>query len=91
MSPTEALSGADALLRDLTGLSMPFGGKVVVFAGDFRQVLPVMPRAERAEIVAHTLSQHAHWKQGKVKQFHLTGNHRVHGVRTTFVSRGTKE
>ena len=36
MSPTEVLSGADALLRDLTGLSMPFGGKVVVFAGDFR-------------------------------------------------------
>ena len=36
MSPTEALSGADALLRDLTGFSMPFGGKVVVFAGDFR-------------------------------------------------------
>ena len=35
MSPTEVLSGADALLRDLTGLSMPFGGKVVVFPGDF--------------------------------------------------------
>ena len=35
MSPTEVLSGADALLRDLTGFSMPFGGKVVVFPGDF--------------------------------------------------------
>ncbi|XP_058726511.1 uncharacterized protein LOC131597868 [Vicia villosa] len=28
-----------------------FGGKVVVFGGDFRQILPVVPRAERSDIV----------------------------------------
>ena len=36
---------ADRTFRDLLGADVPFGGKVVVFGGDFRQVLPVIPRA----------------------------------------------
>jgi ATP-dependent DNA helicase PIF1 len=28
-----------------------FGGKVVVFGGDFRQILPVIPRGSRSDIV----------------------------------------
>lgn len=28
-----------------------FGGKVVVFGGDFRQILPVIPRGNMSEIV----------------------------------------
>ncbi|KAG2212474.1 hypothetical protein INT45_013811, partial [Circinella minor] len=36
---------------------IPFGGKVVVFGGDFRQVLPVIPNAERPRIVAQCLNQ----------------------------------
>ena len=42
MSPSEAVDGADALLRDICSDERPFAGKVMVFAGDFRQVLPVM-------------------------------------------------
>ncbi|XP_021713927.1 uncharacterized protein LOC110681999 [Chenopodium quinoa] len=30
---------------------MPFGGKVVVFGGDFRQVLPILPRQTQKEVV----------------------------------------
>ncbi|KAH9605570.1 hypothetical protein KSS87_016782 [Heliosperma pusillum] len=33
----------------------PFGGKVVVFGGDFRQILPVVPKGSRAYIVHASL------------------------------------
>ncbi|KAF7812011.1 ATP-dependent DNA helicase pif1-like [Senna tora] len=47
----------DKTLRDICGRknaeaqSKPFGGKVVVFGGDFRQILPVIPRGSRQDIV----------------------------------------
>jgi hypothetical protein len=31
--------------------NVPFGGRVIVFGGDFRQVLPVIPKATRPQIV----------------------------------------
>ncbi|KAF7826887.1 putative PIF1 DNA helicase/replication protein A1-like protein [Senna tora] len=34
----------------------PFGGKAVVFGGDFRQILPVIPRAAREDIVLASLN-----------------------------------
>jgi hypothetical protein len=33
----------DRSLQDVMGCELPFGGKVMVFGGDFRQVLPVVP------------------------------------------------
>lgn len=35
----------------------PFGGKVIVFGVDFRQVLPVIPGGTRAEIVLHVCTK----------------------------------
>ena len=32
--------------------NMLFGGKVIVFGGDFRQILPVIPHGKRNDIVA---------------------------------------
>ena len=55
MSPSEAVTAADHLLRDLCQTDRPFGGKTILFAGDFRQVLPVMPHSSREEILAHSL------------------------------------
>ena len=37
MSTSEAVDGADALLRDICNDERPFAGKVIAFAGDFRQ------------------------------------------------------
>ncbi|KAK9714969.1 hypothetical protein RND81_06G134200 [Saponaria officinalis] len=34
----------------------PFGGKVVVFRGDFRQILPVVPKGSRQDIVHASLN-----------------------------------
>ena len=51
----------DRSFRDITGLELPFGGKVMVFVGDFRQVLPIVRRGNRAQAVdkhaAHALGQ----------------------------------
>ena len=66
MAPREALEAVDVLLRDLTRVDLPFGGKVLVLGGDFRQVLPVMPHCSREDVVSHSLQAHLFWKQGQV-------------------------
>ena len=41
MIPGNALKAVDILLRDITQIGRPFGGKYMFLGGDFRQVLPV--------------------------------------------------
>ena len=55
MAPREALEAVDRLLRDLMGNEIPFGGKILVLGGDFRQVLPVMPHSTREDIVSQSI------------------------------------
>ncbi|EOA29136.1 hypothetical protein CARUB_v10025405mg, partial [Capsella rubella] len=43
----------------------PFGGKTVVFGGDFRQILPVINGAGRAEIVLAALNSSYLWEHCK--------------------------
>ncbi|XP_028214934.1 uncharacterized protein LOC114396984 [Glycine soja] len=38
-----------------------FGGKVMVFGGDFRQILPVIPRGSRSDIVNATINSSYLW------------------------------
>ncbi len=40
---------------------IPFGGKVVVFGGDFRQILPVIPKGTRPEVVHATINSSVLW------------------------------
>ena len=47
--------------QDLMGNAMPFGGKIMVFGGDFRQVLPVVPFASPEQVVAETMQYHYAW------------------------------
>ena len=66
----------DRTLRDLMKKpDQPFGGKIVIFAGDFRQCLPVVPRASRAGIISHAINQSHLWSHFKVME--LTTNMRV--------------
>ncbi|KAF7844330.1 uncharacterized protein G2W53_001235 [Senna tora] len=44
----------------------PFGGKVVVLGSDFRQILPVIPRAGREDIVLASLNSSYLWSSCKV-------------------------
>jgi len=77
MAPKEALEAVDVLLRDLTRIDAPFGGKVLVLGGDFRQVLPVMPHSSRPNIISHSLQAHPLWKQGHVQVRRLGKNMRA--------------
>lgn len=42
MSPRYSLEGIDEFLRDITQVDEPFGGKVMILGGDFRQIPPVI-------------------------------------------------
>ena len=69
------LQAFNECLKDIMGVDIPFGGKVVVMCGDFRQTLPVIPGASRAGIVAKCLNQHSLWQHFEV--MYLTQNMRV--------------
>uniref|UniRef100_A0A453PPD0 ATP-dependent DNA helicase n=1 Tax=Aegilops tauschii subsp. strangulata TaxID=200361 RepID=A0A453PPD0_AEGTS len=48
MTKRQAVEALDNSMRDIMGIcDRPFGGKTVVFGGDFRQVLPVVRRGSR--------------------------------------------
>jgi ATP-dependent DNA helicase PIF1 len=50
-------------VRDPALERVPFGGKVVIFAGDWRQVLPVVVRGGRAQVVNACLKSSSLWEQ----------------------------
>lgn len=47
----------DKTLRDIIGYKerikseLPFGGKIVIFRGDFRKILPLIAKGSRQDIV----------------------------------------
>ena len=48
MTPKDLFDYSDRVLQDLTGNhGVPFGGKVVILLGDFRQTLPIVKRGLR--------------------------------------------
>ncbi|XP_026434652.1 ATP-dependent DNA helicase PIF2-like [Papaver somniferum] len=69
-----AFEDLDRILRAVTKVEKPFGGKVLVFGGDFRQVLPVIERGTRAQAVSACLTNAKFWKDVKVS--HLKENMR---------------
>ncbi|XP_074377538.1 uncharacterized protein LOC141719052 [Apium graveolens] len=77
-----AFEAVDRSLRDIMAAvdvergKRPFGGITVVFGGDFRQILPVLPKAGRAKIVNASFNKSRLWKSCKV--FLLSQNMRLH-------------
>nr|CAD1820584.1 unnamed protein product [Ananas comosus var. bracteatus] len=71
----------DRTLRDILRFSnpssceQPFGGKVVVFGGDFRQILPIIPKGTRQDIIFATINSSYLWSF--VKILTLTKNMRL--------------
>ncbi|XP_057734374.1 uncharacterized protein LOC130949751 [Arachis stenosperma] len=76
-----AFEALDRTLRDImssvsvVNKDLPFGGKIIVLGGDFRQVLPVVPKASRAEIMMATINSSILWKHFEVLT--LTKNMRL--------------
>jgi len=75
MSPALQFTVVDRLLRDVIESELPFGGKPVLFAGDFRQILPVVRRGTRSDIVRSSIKYNFLWRE--LKQFNLTKNMRA--------------
>ena len=65
----------DRTLRDLMKnidpklSDIPFGGKVMVFEGDFRQTLPVVRHGNRSSIVSSCINRSYLWKYMQIYKF----------------------
>jgi ATP-dependent DNA helicase PIF1 len=49
---------------------LPFGGLVVVFGDDFQQILPVVPRGTRGDVVVVALNHSSIWQHVRVFKLH---------------------
>ena len=55
MVPKAALTVLDRLLKDIMISEEMFGGKCILFGGDFRQILPVVRKGNRVTICEETV------------------------------------
>ncbi|XP_020250687.1 ATP-dependent DNA helicase PIF1-like [Asparagus officinalis] len=75
MAKRVAIETLDRTLRDLMDQDEPFGRKVIVFGGDFRQVLPVVPRSTRSQTIKEGLVSSHLWS--KMIKLQLSKNMRA--------------
>ena len=75
MSHRHALEHVDVTLQDLRGNNNIFGGVLVLLAGDFRQILPVIPRGTPADELSACLKSSYLWRY--MQKLSLTINMRV--------------
>ena len=61
MSRRQTIETLDKMLQDINKSELTFGGKVVVFGGDFRQVLSIVPKASRQETIDASLVKSYLW------------------------------
>lgn len=77
MMSCHALRCIDALLREVMLQDIPFGGKVILLGGDFRQTLPVVVRGSRTQIIETCLKSSPLWQH--FVQLRLSENMRSKG------------
>ncbi|KAL0722292.1 hypothetical protein Bca4012_036891 [Brassica carinata] len=81
MTHRHAFEALDKSLKDIMSKKHPsakdqtFGGKTVLLGGDFRQILPVVPRGSRADTVLASISHSYLWDS--CHKFSLKTNMRV--------------
>lgn len=75
MAPKCALEAVDALLRDIMQTERPFGGKLIIIGGDFRQILPIVEHGQREDVMEACVTRSVLWPLFKVH--HLEANMRA--------------
>jgi hypothetical protein len=75
MSHKHVFECIDRTCQDIRGDTRPFGGLTVLLSGDYRQILPVVPRGSRVAIVNAALKASYLWP--RVRQMKLCRNMRV--------------
>jgi hypothetical protein len=78
MVPKHALEIIDRKLRELLKCDLPFGGRLMIIGGDFRQILPIQKRAGKDALIGLSVRHSYLWKNFKV--FRLKKNQRVLNV-----------
>ncbi|XP_027093632.1 uncharacterized protein [Coffea arabica] len=63
MAKRKSIEALDKMLQDITNNSHLFGGKVIVFGGDFRQTLPVITHGTREDIIDTSLVMSQLWNK----------------------------
>jgi len=74
MTNKYCLEALDRSLKDVLDCDAPFGGKVVIMGGNFRQVLPVIPKGSKAQMISACIIRSSLWANTKV--LHLVQNMR---------------
>ena len=77
MVPKHALEIADRVLQELMGNKLPFGGKIVIIGGDFRQCLPIRKHGSKEQQLSLSVRRSYLWKYFKNEVFHLLENKRA--------------
>ena len=62
MQHRHCVEAVDHTLQDIRDNKKPFGGITVVLGGDFRQILPVIPRGVREQFVGASLRRSFLWR-----------------------------
>ncbi|KAL3619188.1 hypothetical protein CASFOL_036758 [Castilleja foliolosa] len=65
-------------VNDRANFDKPFGGKTIVFGGDFRRILPVIPKGSRQDVVNTTINASYIWRNCEVLR--LTKNMRLQSM-----------
>jgi hypothetical protein len=53
--------------------NQPFGGKVIVLGGDFRQITPVVNHANKIKIIENSIKIGSFWKQFTILKLYING------------------
>ena len=75
MQHKHCVEAVDRTLQDICDDKRSFGGITVVLGGDFRQILPVIPKGVREQIVGASLRRSSLWRN--IHVLHLGLNMRL--------------
>ena len=65
-----AVEAVNRTIQDLLGNNSPFGGITMLFGGDFRQTLPVIPHGLRQQIVSASIRRSSIWDHVEMHYLH---------------------
>ncbi|KAL6580232.1 hypothetical protein OROMI_008256 [Orobanche minor] len=75
MAHRKSIEAFDSLLRDLMENDIPFGGKTIVFGGDYRQTVPIIIGGSRSDTIDACLINSHLWCS--IRKIHLLQNMRA--------------
>ena len=70
MQHRNTIECVDELLRKITSIDKPFGGKVLLAVGDFRQTAPIVSRAGKSDTIAASIQSSRLWTAFHILRLH---------------------